>query len=79
MQITIRGEMTLADIRQALYEKLHELEDDFAIQYSQGATLYVNPTDGEGHNVVAKKANGNAVTKLTSSGPYRPAADDYKI
>lgn len=79
MQITIRGEMTIADIRQAIYEKLHELEDDFAVHYSQGATLYVNPTDGKGQQVVPRTRDGRNVGKMQCNGPYRSAADEFKL
>jgi hypothetical protein len=79
MQIIIKGEMTLAEIRQTLYEKLHEMEDDYAIVYSQGATLYVNPTNGMGDQVVPRKRDGTIVAKIISNGPYRSAADDFKI
>jgi len=78
MQILIHGEMKIADIRQALYEALHKLEDDYAIKFSRGATLYVNPTDGKGHNVEPRE-HGRVLRKLDSDGPYRPAADDFKL
>ena len=78
MQINIKGEMTIADIRQAIYEKLHELEEIFAVSHSQGATLYVNPTNGIGDPVTPLK-DGRAVSKLLSNGPYRSAAEDFRI
>lgn len=78
MQITVHGEMSIADIRQAIFEKLHELEDDFAVKFSRGATIYVNPTDGKGHGVVPRR-NGRALRTLDSDGPYRSAADDFKV
>lgn len=78
MQITIKGEMTIADIRQAIYEKLHELEDDFNITYSQGATLYVNPTNGFGEEVVPRTREGKVVVKMLCTGPYPCAADTLK-
>jgi len=31
MEIRIRGQMTIADIRQALFEQLHELEIKYAV------------------------------------------------
>jgi len=31
--------MTIANIRQAFFEQLHELETKYAIQFSRGATL----------------------------------------
>jgi hypothetical protein len=79
MQITIKGEMPLADIRKAIYEQLSELEQDFAIAYSQGATLYVNPTDGEGQEVVARSKDGKVVGKVTCNGPYKSAAEEFKL
>jgi hypothetical protein len=79
MQINIKGEMTLADIRQAIYEKLNELEETFAVSHSQGATLYVNPTNGIGETVTPLHKDGRVVSKLLSNGPYRSAADDYRI
>jgi hypothetical protein len=51
MEIRVRGEMTIADIRQALFEQLHEFESNYAVKYSRGATLYVNPTNGFGDDV----------------------------
>jgi hypothetical protein len=45
MEVRIRGQMTIADIRQALFEQLHELETKYAVQFSRGATLYINPTN----------------------------------
>src|SRR5262249_15476842 len=43
MEVRIRGQMTIADIRQALFEQLHELETKCSVQFSRGATLYINP------------------------------------
>lgn len=79
MQINIKGEMTIADIRQAIYEKLHELEELFAVSHSQGATLYVNPTNGIGDPVTPLHKDGRVASKLLSNGPYRSAADDFRI
>lgn len=69
--------MTMAEIRQALYEKLHELEDDYAVRYSRGATLFINPTNGFGDDVEPRNKHGRSVEKIYSTGPYRSAADDY--
>jgi len=71
--------MTLAEIRQALFEKLHELEEGYALRFSRGATLYLNPTDEFGEDVVVRKHTGEQVTKIFTNGPYRSAADDYKL
>jgi hypothetical protein len=46
--------MTIADIRQALFEQLHELEIKYAVQFSRGATLYINPTNAFGEDVTPR-------------------------
>ncbi|MGO4814232.1 hypothetical protein AB4156_32445 [Cupriavidus sp. 2MCAB6] len=79
MQITIKGELSIPELRQTLYETLHELEETLAVRYSLGATLYVNPTNGFGDAVVPHDKHGTAVKKLLSRGPYRSAADEYKV
>jgi hypothetical protein len=79
MKINLKGEMTLADLRQALFETLNAVEEDYAVRHSLGATLYINPTNGFGDKVVPRDGKGEEVTKVHSNGPYRSAADDYKI
>ena len=79
MQISVRGEMTMAEIRQALYEKLHELEDDYSVRYSRGATLFINPTNGFGDDIEPRNRHGRSVEKIYSTGPYHSAADDYLL
>jgi hypothetical protein len=78
MEIKVKGEMTLAEIRQALFEKLQEVEEDCSVRYSQGATLYINPTNGFGDRIEPRK-HGRRIEKLYSEGPYRSSADEYKI
>jgi hypothetical protein len=73
MEINVRGEMTITEIKQALFEKLCELEEEHAVRYSRGATLFINPTNGFGDDVKP------SVRKLYSKGPYRSAADEYKL
>jgi hypothetical protein len=79
MQITIKGQLTLAQLRQAIYEKLLELEDDFALRHSLGATLYVNPTNKLGEPVELRRQDGSRLQKMVSDGPYKSAADEFKI
>jgi hypothetical protein len=78
MKIKVKGEHTMAEIRQALFEKLHEIESDLAVRYSIGATLYINPSNGFGEEVSPRKG-GRKIDNLYSEGPYHSAADDYKI
>lgn len=79
MEIKVRGNMTIADIRQSLFEQLHAIEDQLAVRFSRGATLYINPTNELGEDVVPRSDTGREVRTLSSTGPYRSAADDYKI
>jgi hypothetical protein len=79
MEIRVRGELTIADIRQVLFEQLHELESTYAIKFSRGATLYVNPTNGFGDAVTPRLPGGRELTVMYSTGPYRSAADEEKL
>lgn len=79
MRLRVKGEMTLWEVRQALFELLMEVEEDFAVRHTMGATLYINPTNGFGDEVVPRKHSGEEVNKLYSKGPYRSAADEYKL
>jgi hypothetical protein len=76
MEVRIRGQMTIADIRQAL---LHELETKYAVQFSRGATLYINPTNSFGEDVRPRLPGGHELRTLYSTGPYRSAADEGKL
>lgn len=79
MQIKVKGEMTLTEIRQAIFEQLQELEELYAVRHSRGANLYINPTNGFGDDVTPVDPAGREVSKLFTRGPYRSAADDYKL
>lgn len=79
MQIKVKGEMTIAEARQALYEKLHELEEDYAVRHVRHMSLYLTPTNGFGDELVPHNKAGRKVDKLYSDGPYRSAADDFKL
>jgi hypothetical protein len=79
MEVRIKGQMTIADIRQALFEQLHELETKYAVQFSRGATLYINPTNNFGEDVTPRMPGGHELKTLYSMGPYRSAADEGKL
>lgn len=80
MEIRVHGEMTIPELRQAIYEQLSRIEEDFAVRYSLGATIYINPTNGFGDRVKPiDHGTGQEIKKLNSSGPYRSAADEFKL
>lgn len=78
MQITITGKLKLSELRQAIFEKLGELEDEFAVNHFKGATLYFTPTNEHGDEVILKKL-GKPVNKILSNGPYKSAAEEFQI
>lgn len=71
--------MTIAELRQVLFETLHEVEDEYAVRHARSITLYFTPTNGFGDEVVPRNTLGGKVDKVYSEGPYRSAADDFKL
>ena len=69
----------MEEVRQALVEKLLEVEAELAVRHSLGATLYINPSNGFGDKVTPVNRAGKEVKKMYSEGPYRSAADDFKL
>lgn len=79
MQIRIKGEHSITDIRQALFEMLAEAEGEHGIRYSIDATLYLQPTNGFGAEFTPRSRNGKPIKSLYSNGPYQSAADHYDL
>lgn len=79
MKIKVHGEMTIPELRQALFEQLGELEDSLAVRYSIGATLFINPSNGFGDRVRPVDHAGEEIKKVNTRGPYRSAADEFKL
>lgn len=71
--------MTISELRQVLNEKLFEVEDEYAIRHARTINLYFTPTNGFGEEVVPRNTLGGKVDKVYSEGPYRSAADDFKL
>ena len=79
MKIKIKGEWTLAQTRQAIFEQIQEMENQFHVFYSKDITLYIPPTNGHGDEVSCRDACGREISVLYSNGPYQSAADYYQI
>ena len=71
--------MTIAELRQELFEKLHDIEEEYAVRHARSITLYFIPTNGFGDEVVPRNRMGTKVEKVYSEGPYRSAADEFKL
>lgn len=79
MRIKIKGEITISELIQLLYEELHRAEDEFSVRHTMGATLYINPTNGFGDQITPQNQYGKEVKNLYSHGVYRSAADDFSL
>ena len=79
MKIKIKGELTLAQARQCLFEQLLDLEDRFAVRHARSITLYMTPTNGFGDEVYCRDGRGETISTIRSEGPYPAAADSYDI
>ncbi|MCB2062379.1 MAG: hypothetical protein KDE25_02790 [Novosphingobium sp.] len=79
MRIKIKGEMTLTQLRQCIYEQFLEIEDRFCVRHARGVSIYLTPTDGHGEEVRCRDGRGDPVDTMFSDGPYPCAADSYDI
>ena len=79
MQIKVKGEMTIPALRQALFQALAEMEENYGVRYSLDATLYITPTNGFGDKVSPRYSNGQVITKVYAKGPYVSAASRYDL
>lgn len=79
MKIRIKGEMTIAELKQAIFEQIRDLEDRFAIRYSRDVTIYLTLTNGFGDEVICKDPMGNVIRTLYCGGAYHSAAAEYRI
>lgn len=69
----------MAQVRQAIFEALGEIEDKYNVRHSRNVTLFVNPTDEFGEKVILRDERGKVVSRVTKKGPYRSAAEEYKL
>lgn len=79
MKIKIKGEWTIQQLRQAVFEQLIAMENQFHVRYSKDIVLYFTPTNGFGDEVSCRDKAGREVTVLYSHGPYQAVADHYHI
>lgn len=77
--INVRGDLTMAEVRQAIFEALCEIEDEYAVRYTRNVNLFINPTNEIGDNVVVRNRMGGVVSRVVKKGAYRSAADEYHI
>lgn len=79
MKIKFRGELHVHQLRQAIYEQLHLLEQDCNVRYVKDVTIYATPTNGFGDHVLCKNESGKVVETMLADGPYVSVADEYDL
>lgn len=77
--ISVRGNLTMAQVRQAIFEALGQIEDEHNLRHARNVSLFMNPIDEFGEKVVLRDERGKVLSRLTKKGPYRSAADEYNI
>ena len=77
--ISVRGDLTMAQVRQAIFEALGEIEDEYNLRHSRNVTVFVNPTDEFGEKVILRDERGKVLSRVTKKGPYRSAAEEYNL
>ena len=71
--------MSIPELRQAIYEQLRTLEEQFTVRFSKDVTIYMTPTNGFGEEVSCRDITGREVPVLYSNGPYKSVAESYEI
>jgi len=79
MKIKFSGEMTLAQLRQCIYEQMHRMEEQFAVRHSRDVTIYLTFTNGFGETVACRDGCGREITSIQAENPYCSAADHYQL
>jgi hypothetical protein len=73
------GTIALDEFKQALWDDIQALHEEFGISFVQGAKLIVPATNEYGDPVSVKRlSNGQRVSRLDTHH-YRPACMDYKL
>lgn len=75
MKIKINGRMTLAELRQSLFQAVNEL-GEVGISSVKGCNLYLTPLDKEGDEIKPVK-NRRELKELVVKSPYRSATEYY--
>jgi len=79
MKIKIRGELSLRQLIQCIYEQLLEVEQRYAIHHAQHVTIYMTTTNGCGDVVFCKNEQGEEVFTMHTDGPYDSITEHFDI
>lgn len=77
MRIKFHGELSIPELRQAIFELLQALEDEYRVRHSKNISLYLTPTNGDGGRIYCKNRCGKKIDTIKCYGPYRSVAEKY--
>lgn len=73
------GTIALDELKQALWDDIEALKDQFGVSFVKGVKLTVPATNEFGDPVVVKRLSTGATVKRLDTHHYHPACLDYKL
>ena len=73
------GTIAIDELKQAIWEDIEALKDQFGVSFVTGVKLVVPATNEFGDPVVIKRLATGATVKRLDTHHYHPACLDYKL
>ncbi len=73
------GTITLDEQKQAIWEDIQALRDEFGVAYITGAELIIRATNEFGDPLKVRRLSNGAVVRRLDTHHYHPACLDYKL
>ena len=73
------GTITLDEQKQAIWEDIQALRDEFGVAYITGAELVIRATNEFGDPLKVRRLSNGAVVRRLDTHHYHPACLDYKL
>lgn len=73
------GTIKIDELKQALWEDIEALKDQFGVSFVTGVKLLVPATNEFGDPLVVKRLSTGAAVKHLDTHHYHPACLDYKL
>ena len=73
------GTITLDEQKQAIWEDIQALSDEFGVSYLNSVELVIRATNESGEPVQIRRLSTGATVRRLDTHHYRPACLDYKL
>ena len=73
------GTIKIDELKQALWEDIEALKDQFGVSYVTGVKLLVPATNEYGDPLLVKRLSTGAAVRHLDTHHYHPACMDYKL